>query len=82
MAQDVWETRTAVHDLCDGGYHKWLTPICGAERALDPDSKAFWGLCELVRKDIEGAFGILKTRFRIWGDSQLDHNPENIDRLV
>ena len=78
----VSETRTGVHSLCDGGYHKWNTTICGAKHASDPDMKAFSGLCESVRKDIECLFGILKKKFRILAVPQLEHDPSKIDRVV
>ena len=78
----ISETAKGVHTLCDGGYHRWNTTICGAKHTSDPDLKAFSGLCESVRKDIECVFGILKKKFRILNVPQLEHDPSKIDRLV
>jgi hypothetical protein len=71
-----------VHSLCDGGYHKWMTSICGAKHTEEADMKAFSGLCESVRKDVECLFGILKKRFRCLGVPCLAHFAENINNMV
>ncbi len=46
------------------------------------DMKAFSGLCESVRKDVECLFGILKKRFRYLGIASHTHFPENINNMV
>ncbi len=71
-----------MHSLCDGGYHKWKTSICGAKHAVEADLKAFSCLYESVRKDVECLFGFLKNRFRILGVSSLAHYVENINNMV
>jgi hypothetical protein len=82
VADGEREIRKGVHSLCDGGYHKWITAICGAKHAEEPDLKAFSGLCESVRKDVECLFGILKKRFRILGVASLAHDADNINDVV
>ena len=85
---EVWvsnedkEIKRGVHSLCDGGYHKWLTAICGAKHCDHADLKAWSGLCESVRKDVECLFGIMKKRFRILGVASLAHFAENINMVV
>ena len=85
---EVWvsdvetEMMRGVHSLCDGGYHKWLTSICGAKYSEETDLKAFSGLCESVRKDVECLFGILKKRFRILGMASVAHYSKNINTMI
>jgi len=68
--------------LCDGGYHKWLTTICGSKHADMADLKGCSGLCESVRKDVECVLGMLKKRFAILAGRTLNYHGKDIDRTV
>jgi len=59
-----------------------MTSIFGAKHAEEADLKAFFGLRESVRKDVECLFGILKKRFRRLGVPSLAHFAENINTMV
>lgn len=76
------EEMKGVYTLCDGGYHKWLTSICGSKHADAADLKGWSGLCESVRKDVECVFGILKKRFAILAGRFLNYESADIDRTV
>eukprot|EP00951_Prasinocladus_malaysianus_P035878 scaffold373300_cov18-Prasinocladus_malaysianus.AAC.1 len=71
-----------LHSLCDGGYHKWLTAMCGSKHSDEVDIKAWSKLCESVRKDIECVFGILKKRFLILGGRFQNYEAAMINRAV
>lgn len=73
---------TGLHVLCDGGYHKWTTTMCGSKHDDEPDVRAWSGLCESVRKDVECLFGILKKRFQIVAGRFLNHDAAGIERTV
>lgn len=50
--------------LCDGGYHRWPCLVFPLKTGLPDTTERKWAaMIESVRKDIEGVFGILKTRF-------------------
>jgi len=65
---DIWRGLWA---LCDGGYHKWAHTICGMKHADELEWKAWSGLCESTRKDVECVFGILKKRFQVLKNATL-----------
>ena len=71
-----------MHALCDGGYHKWLTTICGSKHAEESHLKAWSGLCEATRKDVECLFGILKKRFLILSSRFLSSSVDGVNRVV
>lgn len=51
--------------LCDGGYHRWPCLISPDKHDVPGSPVMLWtATLESVRKDIEGVFGILKSRFR------------------
>ena len=75
-------TTKGLHSLCDGGYHRWLSTICGYKHPEDYNMKAWSKLCESTRKDVECVFGILKKIFRILTCPFLDHEPESIERTM
>lgn len=51
--------------LCDGGYHRWRTTICGYKHSVLPHVYHWSKRCESVRKNVEDLFGIMKKRHRI-----------------
>ena len=75
-------TMKGLHSLCDGGYHRWVTTICGYKHPEDYAMKAWSKLCESTRKDVECVFGILKKRFRILKCPFLEFEPDAIDCTV
>jgi hypothetical protein len=76
------ETMKGLYNLCDGGYHKWLTTISGYKHPEDYTMKAWSKLCESTKKDVECVFGILKKRFRILTCPCLENEPANLDRTM
>jgi hypothetical protein len=75
-------TKKGLHSLCDGGYHRWVTTICGYKHPEDYTMKAWSKLCESTRKDVECVFGILKKRFRVLTCPFLDYETATIDITV
>jgi Plant transposon protein len=54
-----------VYLICDGGYHRWPCLISPVKSGIAGSPVMKWSAkVESVRKDIEGVFGILKSRFR------------------
>ena len=50
--------------LCDGGYHKRPHTICGNKHADEDRDKAWSGLCESARKDVECVFWNSEAKVR------------------
>ena len=50
--------------LCDGGYHRWVTTVCGYKHTADKAKHLWSKRMESVRKDVENVFGHIKKRFR------------------
>ncbi|KAI2498892.1 Plant transposon protein [Fragilaria crotonensis] len=54
-----------VYLICDGGYHHWPCLISPVKAGTPGSAVMQWSQkVESVRKDIEGVFGILKSRFK------------------
>ena len=52
--------------ICDGGYHTWPCRMSPSKNRMPNSPEMRWSKnVELVRKDIEDVFGILKVRFRL-----------------
>ena len=49
--------------LVDGGYHHWMSLMCGLKIPSTEAEGRYTAQMESVRKDVECAFGILKKRF-------------------
>jgi len=67
--------------ICDGGYLWWQCLVCPMKDALDPRLLKFSKHVELIRKDIECTFGILKRRFHIlkhWSQQKFQADIDNI----
>jgi hypothetical protein len=75
-------TMKGLYNLCDGGYHRLLTTICGYKHPEDYTTKARSKPCESTRKDVKCVFSILKKIFRILTFPFLEHDPENIERTM
>ena len=60
----VWETVKGVYLIVDGGYHRWRVLQCPLKHSSNKKECLHSRWLESVRKDVECAFGILKTRFR------------------
>lgn len=68
--------------LCDGGYHKWLHTIYGSKHADTASWRAWSGLCESTRKDVECVFGVMKARFRVLAIASLVSDAQSCTRTV
>ena len=72
---------TNVYEICDGGYHNWLSTISAAKRNFSQEGIAFRKRLESVRKDIECVFGRLKGRFRCLKIPIQLHKKEQIEDM-
>ena len=71
-----------VHSLNDGGYHRWLSIMCGVKYPDELDVKAWSKLCESTRKDVECVFGILKKRFIVLNNPFLEYHAQDVTRTT
>lgn len=70
-----------VYLICNGGYHEWVCFISLHKHQLPGIALEVWSkVIELVRKDIECVFGIMKKDFIFKGSNIRPHNPEEIHR--
>ena len=72
-----------VYLICDGGYHRW--PCLNSPLKTSPAGSPVmqWSKkMELVRKGIEGVFGILKKRFKFLRNFNHLHNQSDVDNAM
>jgi Plant transposon protein len=66
--------------LCDGGYHRWPCLVFPVKTGLAASPARKWAaMIESVRKDIEGVFGHLKSRYSFLKNFNRMHNQVDID---
>ena len=79
---DTYNENVGAYMICDGGYHDWaclVPPFKHQEHGSDPER---WSQqVELVRKDVECVFGILKKRFLFLKHPIRLHNPQQIEMV-
>ena len=51
--------------ICDGGYHAWVQLMTGSKHTAQTHLALWSTWLEVVRKDVERFFGIMKKRFRV-----------------
>jgi Plant transposon protein len=73
---------TGAYLICDGGYHKWRSTQCPLKHTTDRWASLWSCTLESVRKDIEGVYGILKSRFRFMKNPIELHNRSQITNAV
>jgi hypothetical protein len=68
--------------ICDGGYNEWSSLMPPYKHQLPGTALEKWSSnIELVRKDVECVFGILKKRFLFLKHPIRLHDPEQIQRV-
>lgn len=67
--------------IVDGGYHRWRVLQCPLKHSSDKKECLQSKWLESVRKDVECAFGILKTRFRFLKLPSRFQNLQVVDNL-
>lgn len=68
--------------LCDGGYHRWPCLVYPVKTGAPGSPARKWAaMIESVRKDIEGVFGILKSRFAILKHFNRMHHQRDVDNV-
>jgi len=68
--------------LADGGYPKWAVFVQAYSFPIEPAERKFKRLQEAARKDVERAFGALKTRWGILNRSMRPRSKEKIANMV
>ena len=77
----VWETVKGTYLIVDGGYHRWRILQCPLKHSSNKKECLHSRWLESVRKDVECAFGILKTRFRCLKLPSRFHNLQITEKI-
>lgn len=80
-ADGCWEIAKGVYLIVDGGYHRWRILQCPLKHSANMKECLHSKWLESVRKDVECAFGILKTRFRCLKLPSRFHNLQVVENI-